>query len=193
MQDKADKARQEAADSPVAWFAVLERAKLTHDFARAAYAVQELERLGVRVKYQKPKGAAPKRVTRFLKRRREPGEIAMPVVSIRNQCLECCGYQPSEVELCTAPKCWLWPWRFGRTPEGAARQGKDTGVEVQTRRILAKNAGLAPGFPGAEQAAAGGRGEPQGVPDTQEKPADSLESTGLDTSMVTLTGLEPVS
>jgi len=98
---------------------------------------------------------APKRVTRFLKRRREPGEIATPVASIRNFCLECCGYQPSEVELCTAPKCWLWPWRFGRTPEGAARQGKDSDVEPQTRRILPKNAGQAPGFPGAAHAAAG--------------------------------------
>jgi hypothetical protein len=108
---------------------------------------------------------APPRTTRVLKRRREAGEIATPVASIRNHCLECCGYQPSEVELCTAPKCWLWPWRFGRTPEGAARQGKDSGVEAQTRRILPKNAGQAPRFRGAGQAAAGhGPGGLQGTP-----------------------------
>lgn len=55
MQHEADK-RREAADSPVAWFAVLERAKQTGDFATAARAVAELERLGVKVKYQKPTG-----------------------------------------------------------------------------------------------------------------------------------------
>lgn len=70
---------------------------------------------------------APKRIARVLKRRREPGEIGTPVISIRNQCLECCGYQPGEVEQCTAPACWLWPWRFGHTPEAAARYGKNVG------------------------------------------------------------------
>ncbi|MCX5653724.1 MAG: hypothetical protein NTY65_03625 [Planctomycetota bacterium] len=62
MQNEADKAKQEAVDSPVAWFAVLERAKQTGDFAKAAHAVQELTRLGVSVKYRRrsraPKGAA---------------------------------------------------------------------------------------------------------------------------------------
>jgi hypothetical protein len=53
MPNEADQIRQEAVDSPVAWFAVLERAKQTGDFATAARAVQELERLGVKVKYHK--------------------------------------------------------------------------------------------------------------------------------------------
>ena len=57
MSDVTQKAREEAADSPVVWFAVLERAKQTGDFATAARAVQELERLGVKVKYRKPKGS----------------------------------------------------------------------------------------------------------------------------------------
>lgn len=62
MQNAADKMRQEAADSPVAWFAVLERAKQTGNFAKAARAVQELTRLGVSVKYRRrsraPEGQA---------------------------------------------------------------------------------------------------------------------------------------
>jgi len=53
MRNEADKTRREAADSPVAWFAVLERAKQTGDFAKAAHAVQELTRLGVSVKYRR--------------------------------------------------------------------------------------------------------------------------------------------
>jgi hypothetical protein len=93
---------------------------------------------------------APKRVTRILKRRREPGEIATPVVSIRNQCLECCGYQPSEVELCTAPKCWLFPYRFGCKPEAAARRGKDVGLDHAGGGAAAvlcqKSGGPAPSF-----------------------------------------------
>jgi hypothetical protein len=39
-----------------AWFAVLERAKLDCDFERAAEAVRELRRLGVQVRFHRPKG-----------------------------------------------------------------------------------------------------------------------------------------
>jgi hypothetical protein len=46
-----------AADSPVAWFVVLERAKQDRDFKRAAEALHQLERLGVAVKYRKPREA----------------------------------------------------------------------------------------------------------------------------------------
>ena len=40
-------------DSPVAWFAVLERARETNNFERAAEAQRQLERLGVRVAYKR--------------------------------------------------------------------------------------------------------------------------------------------
>ncbi len=72
---------------------------------------------------------APKRINRMMKRRREPGEVATPIMAIRNHCLECCGYQPSEVELCTAPKCWLFPYRLGRKPEASERRGKVSGLD----------------------------------------------------------------
>ena len=39
-------------DSPTAWFAVLERARLTDDYELAALARRELERLGVKVHFQ---------------------------------------------------------------------------------------------------------------------------------------------
>ncbi|HEY4759560.1 MAG TPA: hypothetical protein VIH42_03170 [Thermoguttaceae bacterium] len=38
---------------PVAWFAVLERARLSSDFELAAKAQHELERLGVSVKFHR--------------------------------------------------------------------------------------------------------------------------------------------
>ena len=47
-------------DCATAWFAVLERARLDNDFARAADAVRELRRLGVQVKFdRKREGGRP--------------------------------------------------------------------------------------------------------------------------------------
>lgn len=40
-----------ASESPTAWFAVLERARLTGDYELAAQARRELDRLGVAVKF----------------------------------------------------------------------------------------------------------------------------------------------
>jgi hypothetical protein len=41
----------EVIDSPTAWFAALDRARLTDDYELAARAKRELERLGVRVRF----------------------------------------------------------------------------------------------------------------------------------------------
>lgn len=46
------------------------------------------------------------------------------MAAVRNHCLECVGYDASEVERCSAPACWLYPWRFGMHPDRAAQQGK---------------------------------------------------------------------
>jgi hypothetical protein len=46
-------ADEEWRDSPIAWFAVLERARQTDDFELAAEAQQQLKRLGVFVTYPK--------------------------------------------------------------------------------------------------------------------------------------------
>ncbi len=94
---------------------------------------------------------ATRRITRILRRRREPGEVATPIIAIRNFCLECCGYQPSEVKLCTAPKCWLYPYRFGCRPEAAARRGRQ--VEGNTSDAVRKSGGTVPlsAAPGGEK------------------------------------------
>lgn len=34
-------------------------------------------------------------------------------VAIRLHCLECCGWSPSEVQLCTAAGCVFYPKRMG--------------------------------------------------------------------------------
>jgi hypothetical protein len=40
----------------------------------------------------------------------------LPLQAIRAKCLDCSCYQPSEVRLCEAVKCPLWPFRAGKHP-----------------------------------------------------------------------------
>lgn len=48
---------------------------------------------------------------------REAGHEQMsPLRAIRAKCLDCSCYQISEVRLCQAINCPLWPFRAGRHP-----------------------------------------------------------------------------
>jgi len=40
-------------DSPIAWFAVLQRARTIDNYKQAAHAMSELERLGVTVRFKR--------------------------------------------------------------------------------------------------------------------------------------------
>lgn len=42
-----------------------------------------------------------------------------PMKAIRRKCLDCCGWQPQEVRLCTAILCSLYPYRMGRIVENS--------------------------------------------------------------------------
>lgn len=39
-----------------------------------------------------------------------------PVQMIRQGCLDCCSWQPKEVELCPLTDCPVWPLRLGKKP-----------------------------------------------------------------------------
>jgi hypothetical protein len=39
-----------------------------------------------------------------------------PIKAIRAKCLDCSGFQPSEVRNCGIPECSLFPYRFGKNP-----------------------------------------------------------------------------
>lgn len=39
-----------------------------------------------------------------------------PLKAIRGKCLDCCGYQYSEVRECHIKGCPLWPYRMGKNP-----------------------------------------------------------------------------
>lgn len=43
-------------------------------------------------------------------------EIKSPVKAIRAFCLSCCGDSAYDVRYCCAPKCVLYPFRFGKNP-----------------------------------------------------------------------------
>lgn len=43
-------------------------------------------------------------------------DLHNPVKAIRAYCLECVCGSPKEVELCPAPDCPLYPFRFGKNP-----------------------------------------------------------------------------
>lgn len=40
-----------------------------------------------------------------------------PIKAIRAKCLDCCCNHPSEVRICTAVKCPLYPYRMGKRPK----------------------------------------------------------------------------
>ena len=56
------------------------------------------------------------RFNKIVHRRRKDAEVATARVAIRNHCIECMGGEKTAVAGCTAPKCWLYPWRTG-TPD----------------------------------------------------------------------------
>lgn len=39
-----------------------------------------------------------------------------PLKAIREKCLECCCGSSTEVKECTAQKCPIYPYRFGKNP-----------------------------------------------------------------------------
>jgi len=54
---------------------------------------------------------------------REAGHTRQsPLRAIRTKCLDCSCYQVSEVRLCEAVKCPLWPFRAGRHPWHASHE-----------------------------------------------------------------------
>lgn len=70
--------------------------------------------------------------TTLHRRRRKPGEVNTRGSSIQNHCRECMGFSPDDtgtladaVRACTAPECWLWPWRNG--PVDPAANGNEMG------------------------------------------------------------------
>ena len=81
-------------------------------------------------------------------RHREANETPKASEAIRLHCSECMGHQPGDVEGCTNPGCWLYPWRKG-TPEARRQkrapltpeQAKARGEALERARIAKKAGG----------------------------------------------------
>ena len=60
---------------------------------------------------------------RVVLRERGIDEVMSARASIRNHCLACMGWEDAakEVDKCTSPHCWLYPWRLGTTPPAKKR------------------------------------------------------------------------
>ena len=56
-----------------------------------------------------------------------------PINSIRAFCLQCVGYQTSEVKLCTAHKCPLYPYRMGYRPKNSKPIGLKKAINLSKR------------------------------------------------------------
>jgi hypothetical protein len=51
--------------------------------------------------------------------RRKENEILNPLKTMRKFCLECMCDSVDEVKRCSAPECFLYPYRFGKDPRRA--------------------------------------------------------------------------
>ena len=60
--------------------------------------------------------------------------ITSPIKAIRAKCLDCCCDQLSEVKLCPAKDCPLWPFRLGKNPN-RARNMTDEQREAARERL----------------------------------------------------------
>lgn len=69
--------------------------------------------------------------------RRPEGKVIPPLKSIRKHCLECMGGSWQEVERCTAPACWLYPYRAGIDPRKEKRRYSDEQREIMAARLKA--------------------------------------------------------
>jgi len=49
-------------------------------------------------------------------------KLPSPLKTIRAKCLDCVCGSPGEVKLCPLDDCPLYPYRFGRYPEGSRKK-----------------------------------------------------------------------
>ena len=62
-------------------------------------------------------------------------QITNPVKAIRAKCLDCCYGSSKEVALCTAEKCPLYPFRFGRNPYRQKRELTEEQIAAARERF----------------------------------------------------------
>jgi hypothetical protein len=79
-------------------------------------------------------GVDTRKLDRALLERVHPPAPLLDV--IREKCLDCCCYQPSEVDKCTAVGCSLWPYRFGTNPFSNRKGNPEAFLRAKEARSL---------------------------------------------------------
>lgn len=68
-----------------------------------------------------------------------------PLRSIRLKCLDCMAGSSNEVKLCVSPDCALFPFRFGKRPEGTYKKRVLSEEQKEVlRKRFAKSIGREP-------------------------------------------------
>lgn len=73
---------------------------------------------------------------RYYKKIRKDGFGSYKIVpynrrlSIKYYCLECVGFIPQERNNCTMPECPLFPYRFGKLPEGKTAKDRNKAIRA---------------------------------------------------------------
>lgn len=65
-------------------------------------------------------------------------DAGAPLVAIRLNCLECMGGSSDEVKRCSAPRCALHPFRFGRSPRAKREMSEEQRAMCRERLRLAR-------------------------------------------------------
>ena len=72
-------------------------------------------------RHRVPRDKASRLPTYIRHRRRKPKEVVTRSAAIQAHCRECMGWDSGglgsvaeAVRVCTAPECWLYPWRNGK-------------------------------------------------------------------------------
>lgn len=60
-----------------------------------------------------------------------------PLKAIREKCLECCCGSSTEVKECTAQKCPIYPYRFGKNPFRQKREMSEEQRKAVADRLRA--------------------------------------------------------
>jgi hypothetical protein len=84
-------------------------------------------------------GGDPRKIDRAVLQQAHPAAPLLDV--IREKCLDCCCYQPSEVDQCTAIACSLWPYRFGTNPFSNRKGNPDAFRSHKTTPAIPGSAG----------------------------------------------------
>ncbi len=59
-------------------------------------------------------------------------------VAIKKKCMDCSGFQPKEVRLCTVKRCNLWPYRMGKDHQVELGKSEQKPIQITPKSAALK-------------------------------------------------------